>query len=160
MFLLKCADLLKGSTQAAIDIFCQIKLFNKENMLKVYKILEVFCVWWGFFVVTTQKEKLEVPHRKVIFCATYFGDGLNRQMNLNAVFNLHYLLSLLRRPHLHMKSFPNIFQKLNSCKLKIQPYTWKTRCLHKHVFCFCFFSSTLVDEIASVILFLTLKGDH
>lgn len=109
----------------------------------------------GFF--TIQKEKLEVPHRKVMFCAVSFGDGLNRQINLNAVFNLHYLLSLLRRSHLHMKSFPNIFQKLNSCKLKIQPYTWKTRCLHKHIFCFCFFSSTQVDEKASVILFLTLK---
>lgn len=60
---------------------------------------------------TTQKEKLQVPHRKVMFCAISLGDGLNRQ--IKAVFNLHYLLSLLRRPHLHMKSFPNIFQKLN-----------------------------------------------
>lgn len=50
MFLLKRADLLKGSTQAAIDIFCQIKLFNEENMLKVYQHFEVFCSGFvGFF---------------------------------------------------------------------------------------------------------------
>lgn len=101
----------------------------------------------------------QLPHRKVTFCVTSLGDGLNRQINLNAVFNLNYFLSLLRRPHLHMKSFPNIFQKLNSCKLKIQPYTWQKdmSAQHKHTFCFCFFSSAKADEIASVILVLTLK---
>lgn len=103
------------------------------------------------FFFSIQKENLEVPHRKVMVCVISFGDGLNRQ--INAAFNLHYLLSLLRRPHLHMKSFPNTFQKLNICKLKIHPYTWKRRCLHKNILCFCIFSTTKVDEIASVILF-------
>lgn len=158
LLLLKHVDLPQGSTKAAKDTFCQIKLFNEEKILKVYKPF-VFSAWCFVLFFTAEKEKLELPHRKVTFCVTSFGDGLNRQINLNAVFNLNYLLSPLRRPHLHMKSFPNIFQKLNSCKLKIQPYTWQKdmSAQHKHTFCFCLFSSAKADEIASVILVLTLK---
>lgn len=136
--------------------FCQIKLFNVENTLELYKLSGVvFCCCC--FVSLWYRKMFKVPHRKIMFYATSFGAQLNWQINLHAVFNLHYLLLLLRRPHLHMNSFPNVFQKLKSCKLKIHPYTWKRRCLRKYIFCFCIFSSTLVDEKASVTLFLTLK---
>lgn len=104
-------------------------------------------------LVLTQKEKLEVPHREVMLCARSSGDGLKWQMK--AVFNLHYLLSLLRRPRLHMKSFPKLFQILSPCKLKIQLYTWKEMSAGTHLL--FSLSSTKVDETVSVILFLPLK---
>lgn len=131
-------------------------------MLKVSKLFEggcgiffwVFCCCgWLCFFVWTQKEKLEAPHRKVMLCATSSGDGLKRQ--IKAILNLHYLLSLLRRPRLHMKSFPKLFQILSPCKLKIQLHTWKEMSAGTHLL--FLLSFTKVDETVSVILFLTPK---
>lgn len=119
-------------------------------LLGCFVVVIVVCF---FFLVWFNTEKLEVPHRKVMLCATSSGDRLKRQ--IKAAFNLHYLLSLLRRPRLHMKSFPKLFQILSPCKFKIQLHTWKEMSAGT---CLLFsLSSTNVDETVSVILFLPLK---
>lgn len=45
-------------------------------------------LWFAFSFVLTQKERLEVPHRKVMLCATPSGEGLKK--HITAVFNLIY----------------------------------------------------------------------
>lgn len=123
-----------------------------------------YCCFFGvcLFVFFQHRKDFKSPHRKVMFYATPFGAGFNWQINLYTALNLHCLLLLLRRPHLHVNSFLRVFQKLNSCKLKIQSYTWKKRWLRKHIFCFCFFSSTKVDERASEAsaTVLNTEGNH
>lgn len=68
MCLLKYAGLLKHFTQTAIEFFCQLKLFNEENILKVYKHFEVGFLSVGLPFFTTQKEKLEMPRKSDVLC--------------------------------------------------------------------------------------------